>query len=246
MSDDVAAQLERVHEATQRMVRTVDGLPDEAYAEPSVLPGWSRAHVVAHLALNAEALAAVLSGAASGRPVPMYPSQAQRDADIEQLIKAEPATLRDRLMVSSTTFRETAEALSPEVWAESRFVRIPDAPELPLRAVLDMRLREVEIHTADLDAGMGAADWPEPFLDEIFNLVVHDRQDDAAMLLRTPDGDVLIGNGYGPAITGSRADLAWWLLGRGTGRGLSVDHTDGETGASLPTLGPWQPRTPAR
>lgn len=241
----MTAQVERVHEATQRMVRTVDGLSDEAYAEPSVLPGWSKAHVVAHLALNAEALAAVLSGAAAGRPVPMYPSQTQRDADIEELVRAEPAKLRDRLMVSSTTFREMADALSPEVWADSRFARVPDAQDLPLSAVVDMRLREVEIHTADLDAGMGPDDWPEPFLDEIFNQVVHDRQEDAAMLLRTPDGDVLIGNGYGPAITGSRADLAWWLLGRGNGRGLTVDDTDGETGASLPTLGPWQPRTPA-
>ena len=61
-------------DADQALVRTVDGLHDEAYAEPSLLPDWSRAHVVAHLTLNAEGLAGVLHGAHLGQPRPMYAS----------------------------------------------------------------------------------------------------------------------------------------------------------------------------
>ena len=38
-----------------------------------------------------------------------------------------------------------------------------------------MRHREVDIHHADLDAGYGPADWPEDFLDEMFDRVVRDR-----------------------------------------------------------------------
>ena len=51
-----------LQEATRRLVRAVDGLDDNAYAEPSGLPGWTRGHVLAHLTLNAEGLAAALSG----------------------------------------------------------------------------------------------------------------------------------------------------------------------------------------
>ena len=54
------ARLRAAPDATQRLVRTVDGLDDEALGGPSGLPDWTRAHVVAHLALNAEGLARVL------------------------------------------------------------------------------------------------------------------------------------------------------------------------------------------
>ena len=49
--------VELLEDATRRLVRTVDELSDEDLSAPSLLPGWSRAHVVAHLALNAEGLA---------------------------------------------------------------------------------------------------------------------------------------------------------------------------------------------
>ena len=56
-------------EATRRLVRTADGLSDDQYAEPSALPGWTRAHVLAHLALNAEGLAGALTGIVEGERV---------------------------------------------------------------------------------------------------------------------------------------------------------------------------------
>ena len=51
---------------TRRLVRTVDAMTDEQWPQPSLLPGWSRAHVVAHLTLNAEGLAARARGRARG------------------------------------------------------------------------------------------------------------------------------------------------------------------------------------
>ena len=54
--------------------RTVDALGAEELAAPSLLPGWSRAHVVAHLALNGVALAGVLDAVLRGEPVAMYES----------------------------------------------------------------------------------------------------------------------------------------------------------------------------
>src|SRR3954469_13459089 len=55
---DLPGSLERLHQSEQRLLLSVDSLGAEAWTGASVLPGWSRAHVAAHLALNAEALAA--------------------------------------------------------------------------------------------------------------------------------------------------------------------------------------------
>jgi maleylpyruvate isomerase len=56
------------------------------------------------------------------------------------------------------------------------------------------------------------------------------------MVLVAPDVDGLwkLGEGQGPEVTGAAADLAWWLLGRGTGDGL-VSST-----GELPTLPGWR------
>ena len=58
-----------------RLVRTVDAITDDQWRQPSLLPGWTRAHVVAHLTLNAEGLSGALEGVHEGRPVPMYASR---------------------------------------------------------------------------------------------------------------------------------------------------------------------------
>ena len=76
--------------ADQALVRTVDALTDADHAGPSLLPGWTRGHLVAHLALNAEALGGVLHGAHLGQPQPMYASPEARDSDIADLAAAGP------------------------------------------------------------------------------------------------------------------------------------------------------------
>jgi len=148
--------------ADRALVRTVDALSDLQYADPSQLPGWTRAHVVAHLALNGEGLAGVLHGAHSGRPQPMYASAEARDADIEELAAAAPGELRERFLAATGRFGEALEAMHERDW-EGRFERTPGGPDFALRNVVLMRLREVEIHHADLGAGYTADDWPADF-----------------------------------------------------------------------------------
>jgi len=237
MSDDVGMtrveSLDDLAAATQRLVRTVDALDVDALGAPSLLPAWSRAHLVAHVTLNAEALGGVLRGVVEGDDVPMYDSPEDRDADIEELAKAGPAELRDRFLASTTLFHEAVVAVPEGGWAgEFRRVSV-GAPTINRIAIPGMRHREVEIHHADLDTGYGPAQWPEEFLDRVFNRVVRDREDGTPVMLRTPDGDVPVAGGGGPVVLGSRADLTWWLLGRGRGEGLAADP-------GLPELGPWR------
>ena len=46
--------------ATTRYLQALTVLDDESVRRPSLLPGWSRAHVVAHLSRNADAFTRVL------------------------------------------------------------------------------------------------------------------------------------------------------------------------------------------
>src|SRR4051812_1830604 len=68
---------------TDHLLSTVSALDDESVRGPSLLPGWTRGHVLAHLARNADGLANVARTAITGEVTPMYASQAQRDADID-------------------------------------------------------------------------------------------------------------------------------------------------------------------
>src|SRR4051812_23685557 len=70
--------------------RTVDALTADDLAAPSLLPGWTRGHVVAHLALNGQALARVLDAVGRGQPVAMYESDEQRDSEINEYADAGP------------------------------------------------------------------------------------------------------------------------------------------------------------
>ena len=60
-------------------MRTVAALTDSQARAPSLLPGWTRGHVVTHLARNADALRNLLTWARTGIPTPMYPSRQARD-----------------------------------------------------------------------------------------------------------------------------------------------------------------------
>ncbi|HSK26952.1 MAG TPA: maleylpyruvate isomerase N-terminal domain-containing protein, partial [Jiangellales bacterium] len=80
---DPVAGLDAVWESTARLLATAHRIGDDALTGASLCPGWSRAHVLGHLARNAEALGRLCAWARTGEPTPMYPSREARAADIE-------------------------------------------------------------------------------------------------------------------------------------------------------------------
>ncbi len=234
VTDSAARAADLITDADRALVRTVDRLDEAAYAEPSLLPGWTRAHVVAHLALNAEGLAGVLHGAHIGEPQPMYASPEGRDSDIAELAAADPAELRERLLAGTATFSDALAAMHEDDWA-GRFERTPGGPDFALVHVALMRVREVEIHHADLGAGYSPVDWPEPFRVLLLDSMTK-RPYPAPFSVHPTDLDRTwhYGEGTGGAVvTGTSADLGWWLTGRGTGEGLESDTND------LPEVESW-------
>lgn len=241
---DVKRALETIHDATGRLVRTVEALRDGDWQQPSLLPDWTRGHVVAHLALNAEALTSILDGLSRGTPVAMYRSNELRDQEIGELVEEGPAVIRDRLLASGPAFLEAVEHASADSWEETA-LRTPTGPPFPVAAIPAMRLREVEIHHADLDAGYVRRDWPAEFVVELLDEVTVDQARWGPFRIEATDlgaswlvGGRVTDSGV-PVVTGRGADLGWWLTGRGHGDGLHVDAVE------LPRIGPWR-RTPGK
>lgn len=235
LSADIADRLVRelLPEANQRLVRTVDGLADDEYAAPTDLTAWTRAHVVAHLVLNGEGLAAALRGVIEAKRIPMYASQEARDGDIDELSGAEPAELRERLLASCTDL-EAAIAGVPDTSGEVTIERVPGGPVFTVADVPWMRYREVEIHHADLAAGYDRSAWAPEFCAHVLDTMRTRGIADATFTVDPTDldGTWQYGEG-GPTLTGRAADLAWWLTGRGSGEGVS--SPEGE----LPRVGAW-------
>jgi maleylpyruvate isomerase len=237
------ARLDDVYAATALYLRTVDKLSPEDLPIDTVLPGWSRAHVVAHVALHALGASRALTGLVHERALPMYDSQEQRDADIDATAKLPPDELRElsfdacgRFKAACEAIHETGQESGRHYWDET-IERIPGGNKFSASGLVDARWREVEIHHADLGAGYEPGHWSPDFTAYIFDQAVHDRGGQENLLLRTPTGDVPVGEGTGQTIEGQPAALAYWLLGRHSGHGLPGD---------IPTLGPWTPRTTAK
>ncbi len=228
--------LDHLGEAGQRLTRTVDGLHADDWGADSLLPGWTRAHVVAHLALNGEALGDVLRGAVDHEQVPMYASQEARDTDIEKLSQAQAPVLRKRLLGSLTTFADAVRSVPDEVWG-GRFERTPGGPTFPLDAVPLMRVREIEIHHADLGLDYTADDWPLAFAEVVVGSMVRRLEPEPGFRVRPLDTertwDVGAVGDEAMVVTGPVAHLAWWLTGRTPSAQVSASSGD------LPTIGGW-------
>jgi maleylpyruvate isomerase len=235
LDTDIGFTLAQVETATQRYLRTVAGLSDEQFPAASVLPGWSVAHVIAHVASNATGITRAVRAAMAGDPNPwVYETNASRDAEIDERAAWPASELRSLNADSTDDLRAAFAECPPDKW-DVLLPRVIDGPPWSVADWMGARWREVEIHHTDMGVGYTQADWTDDFVDYLQSVAVFDRDPEIAVTLRTPDGDTPIGGG-GPVISGSKRDVVWWLIGRGGGIGVTSD-------TPLPTLGPWQRRT---
>jgi maleylpyruvate isomerase len=231
MGDPSVVQL--LESATRRLVRSVDAMADFQFAEPSRLPGWSRAHVVAHLTLNAEALAGALEGVREDRPVPMYASQEARDGDIDELSGLEPGRLRERFLASTTAVGHAVAELPHDLWG-ARIERTPGSERVfTAGRVGEMRVKEVEIHHADLDLDLTFADWSADFTTFLLDSLARVHVGPGFTANAVDLGRAWEFGDGGPTVSGPGSALAWWATGRDAGDLLTSDS------GGLPTQEAW-------
>jgi maleylpyruvate isomerase len=241
--NEASHSLDRLAAATDRLLATATVLSDAQAREPSLLPGWTRGHVLSHIARNADGMVNLLSWARTGTETPMYASAESGVADVEAGAGRPVADLAADVRGSAVRFAAEAAATPGDAWAVP--VRALNGPPFPARQVLDRRLSEVEIHHVDLAAGYAPSDWPADFVADALPRVADSftGRDDAPCCLVWPEGAP---RGYriGPAdpasppvvVHGPPADLLAWLLGRDSGAGLRVsDPADG-----APVLPAWR------
>jgi uncharacterized protein (TIGR03083 family) len=199
----------------------------------SALPGWTRRHVVAHVAANADALGNLVHWAATGEPTPMYASPRERAAGIEQGSRLPRRQLLTWLRDSADSLEAAMSRLTDARWqtpvttAQGRTVRATEVPWL--------RAREVWVHAVDLVAGTTFTDLPPDFLVALADDVIRKRGTGPgpALVLETTDGTrrwELPGDGTPVRLVGPLAELAAYL----TGRTHSLTTADGVRAPRLP------------
>ncbi|MFI9641580.1 maleylpyruvate isomerase family mycothiol-dependent enzyme [Micromonospora sp. NPDC051925] len=238
MTTDPLLLTGEVDDATVRLLHTAAGLDAAAVTAPSLLPGWTRGHVLTHLARNADGFVNLLTAARTGEPIPMYTSTAARDADITAGAARPPAEHLADLRRCADRFAEAVAAMPVEAWSATVQTR-----RGPWKAAMLVwgRLRELEVHHVDLATGYRPADWPPTFAQHLLHEVaggLAGRPDAPALVLRPADGnrpELVVGDPAGaPLVAGPAAELAAWLIGRSSGDVLTVTPN-----GPLPTPPEW-------
>jgi maleylpyruvate isomerase len=145
------------------MVRAVvDGLTDEQARGTSLLPGWSRGHVLTHLARSGDGDRRCADGAAHDEVLAKYPEGMEgRASDIEAGASRPVAALLSDLDESQDALVSTWRALPDEAW--HRFGDTPSGRRSMIEIVASRR-RELLVHLVDLDLGVGPGDLPADYL----------------------------------------------------------------------------------
>ncbi|MGW6376717.1 maleylpyruvate isomerase family mycothiol-dependent enzyme [Rhodococcus sp. NPDC055112] len=196
---EVLAEIER---SQARLESSVADLSDAQARGGSLLPGWSRGHVVTHLARNADALNRLADGVLSGTQPEMYPGGREaRGAAIEEgadrPVELLDADLRfaGRRVIGSLRKIGPDQLDAPVAWRKPVTGR--DIPVL--------RWCELEIHHVDLGTGYTVQNWPDAFVEAILTRDLPELAE-AAPEVVPPDLP--------------RAELLAWLVGRPTRAGL--------------------------
>ena len=201
---------------TELCERVVTSLIDAEFAEPSRLPGWSRAHVIAHIDGNARGLGNLVTWARPGIETPMYSSMEQRDADIEAGALLAPQALRARLVQSSAQLADGFKSLREEDWSVQ--VRTAQGRMIAAREVIWLRARELMIHAVDLRGDVTFEDLPDDFLIALTDEVVARRgtlPDHPAIALQAGGHRWDISGEGAPAVVdGTLPQIAAYVTGR--------------------------------
>lgn len=145
-----------------RLVADVANMSENNVREPSRLPNWSRAHLITHLARNADSFSWLVDGARLGERRQQYPEVGMRDRDIAAGSTRSKSELYEDLALVIEGLEVAWSKLGDDQWT---IVQDGSSGELEMSEIVFRRLREVEIHHVDLDVGYSASDWPALYVE---------------------------------------------------------------------------------
>ncbi|MEE2031365.1 maleylpyruvate isomerase family mycothiol-dependent enzyme [Rhodococcus chondri] len=145
-------------------------LTDDELNGPTLLEGWSRRHLVAHIGYNAAALCRLMDWAATGVETPMYASTEQRGQEIAEGATLSPAAIRNLFAHTVARLDEKWRNLPEAAWQAQ--VRTAQGRLVPAEETAWMRTREVWIHAVDLANGGRFGDFPQVVLESLLDDIV--------------------------------------------------------------------------
>jgi maleylpyruvate isomerase len=210
----------QVRRGTAYFARKLNELRDDELEAPSLLAGWTRRHVIAHVGYNARGVARLTQWAGTGAKTPMYDSPAQRAWEIEFGATLSPAALRHLFEHSAVHLNVEWRDLTDEQWAH--FIRTAQGRIVHATEMVWMRTREVWIHAIDLDNGGTFHDVPVPLLEHLLEDITGTwarRGQGSDLVLKVTDSEQLTELAVSmPAqpqlVSGSLTELAAWATGR--------------------------------
>lgn len=228
MLRDGTEALGLVAESTRRFTDSVRLLSDAQVGGTTLIPPWTRGHVITHVARAADSYRRLLAGAIEGVEAPQYPSMQWRADQIEAGAQRPVAELVADVLEASARFDAMLRALPEFAWGASVRMR---PGELRAPAALPLiRVREIEVHHVDLVVGYTfgdiAPDTAVWVIDDIL-MELGRRAEIRPLRLKATDTGLSRELGVdGPLISGPQVDLLAWLSGRTPGTGLVAEGTE--------------------
>lgn len=222
---DLAERLLTARHGTSYFAQRLAELSDEDLDGRTLLAGWTRRHLLAHVGYNAAALCRLLDWAATGVETPMYESAEQRGREIEEGSTLSSAALRNLFDHTVARLDQKWRHLPASAWDAQ--VRTAQGRTVPAAETAWMRAREVWIHAVDLDNGGRFGDFPEIVLESLLTDIVgmwrRKNLGDGLVLEVTGTAPIAVGQGLRTqVISGPLAAVVRWAAGRGA-IGLSSD-----------------------
>lgn len=215
----------------------------ENWSGPTLLPGWNRGVLVAHLVVNARAFTRAVKGSAAGGDDAMFASRAARDQEIDDEASNDRDAVLADVSASSQELDAAWDGLSEEAWG-GRFTN-GRGDSVPLAGTVWGRAREVWVHLVDLNTGSTFEDVPPKVNESVMREVWRSWEaagtsDGLAVSTQTADGKPLaLGSTERPGtvlVSGSLPDVVGWATGRYAG---GPTATVSGTPAPLPEAPHW-------
>ncbi len=199
-------------EADQSLLRDTMDIREEDWQGPSLLPGWTRAHVATHLARSADEMRRLTEAWLAGVETD-EPSAEERFTTLERGAERTGLELQIDLDTAATSLTTLWNSVSD--W--HRPVRLLGRTR-PLATLPVARLHEVVVHHVDLDCGFSPSRVPPAAASWLLSWV-HSRVRDLdrpAVRLESSSGlSGTVGRGEAREVLhGTDADLWAWLSGR--------------------------------
>lgn len=154
-----ARELLWARRGTAYFARKLNELTDAELVAPSLVPGWERRHVIAHVGYHARALTRIVEAARLGSTTEAMPDQDGQMEDVDFGATLPAHALRYLFKHSEVHLNVEWRDLSDEAWNAS--VRTSDGTSSLVRDTPLIRAREIWIRALDLDSGGSRLDLPQ-------------------------------------------------------------------------------------